>query len=70
MLRLFFEFVGQALPTFVATFIIFAGLAALLQPETQITDYFLIIRSGLLFGTVVWFFIAMPAFRFKNRGNG
>lgn len=67
ILRSFFEFIGQALPTFVATFIIFAGFSALLQPETQITDYFLIMRNGLLFGSVVWFFIALPAFRLSNR---
>jgi len=69
MLRYFFEFVGEALPTFVAAFIIFSGFAVLLQPETQITDYFLVMRSGLLFGSVVWFFIALPAFRLTNKGN-
>jgi hypothetical protein len=66
MLRAFVEFVGQALPTFAATFIIFATLAGLLQPETEITGYFIAIRNGLLFGTVVWFFIALPAFRLRK----
>jgi hypothetical protein len=38
----------------------------LLQPENSITDYFILIRNGLLFGTVVWFFIALPAFRLRK----
>jgi hypothetical protein len=66
MLRTFIEFIGEALPTFVATFIIFAGLNGLLQPENSMTDYFILIRNGLLFGSVVWFFIALPAFRLRK----
>jgi hypothetical protein len=66
VVRSFFELVGQALPTFVATFIIFAGINGLLQPETGITSYIVDMRNGVLFGAIVWFFIALPAFRLRK----
>ncbi len=66
MLRLFIEFIGESLPTFVAVFIIFAMFSSLLEPENAMTDYFIIMRNGLLFGTVVWFFIALPVFRLRS----
>jgi hypothetical protein len=64
--RSFFEVIGQSLPTFVATFIILAGINGLLQPETGITSYIIDMRNSLLFGAVVWFFIALPAFRLRK----
>jgi hypothetical protein len=66
VVRSFFEFLGQALPTFVATFIITAAMGGLLQPESAITAYFVLIRNGILFGSVVWFFMALPAFRLSK----
>jgi hypothetical protein len=66
MLRSFFEFISQSLPTFAAALIIIAGIAQLLQPETNMDAYFIIMRNGLLFGSVVWFFIALPAFRLRK----
>ncbi|HEY0786830.1 MAG TPA: hypothetical protein VGD62_13245, partial [Acidobacteriaceae bacterium] len=66
VLRTFFEFCQRIFPTFVVTFVIVAAIGILLQPESALTDYFLIIRNGLLFGSVVWFFIALPAFRLRR----
>ncbi len=66
MLRAFVEFAGQTLPTFVATFMIFSTFSGLLQPENGLTTYFIIVRNGLLFSTVIWFFIALPAFRLRK----
>lgn len=66
--RGFFELIGQGLPTFVATFIILAEVNGLLQPENNITSYIIYMRNGLLFGAVVWFFIALPAFRLRKEG--
>ena len=66
MLRYFFEFIGQSLPTFVVVFTIYGSFSALLQAENNLTDYFIVIRNGLLFAMVVWFFIALPAFRLRK----
>jgi hypothetical protein len=66
MLRAFVEFAGQTMPTFVATFMIFSAFAGLLHPEIGVTEYFIVIRNGLLFSTFVWFFIALPAFRLRK----
>jgi hypothetical protein len=66
LLRFFFEFIGQSLPTFVATIIIIAGFGEILEAEDNLVAYFIIMRNGLLFGSIVWLFIAMPALRLRK----
>ena len=68
MLRIFFEVVGEYLPVFASCFIILASLNAVLEPEIATTAYFLIIRNGIIFGSVVWFVISLPEFRVRNVG--
>ncbi len=66
VLRFLLEFIGQTLPTFVAAFIIIGTIGRVLQPENSITDYIIIVRNGVLFGIIVWGFIALPAFRLRD----
>ena len=68
MIRLLFEFIGEAMPTFAACFIILASFSTLLEPELMVTSYFLIIRNSLFFGSFVWFIMSLPEFRVKNVG--
>ncbi len=65
-LRILVEILSESLPTFVAVFVIIGTIGRILEPENTVTDYFIIIRNGILFGTVVWFFIALPAFKLRK----
>jgi hypothetical protein len=66
MLRAFFEYVQNYQPVFVTTFIYLSALGTLLEPELSLTDYFIVLRNGLLFGTVVWIFIILPKFALRR----
>ncbi|RRA49680.1 hypothetical protein [Acidipila sp. EB88] len=68
MVRAFFEFIGEAMPLFASSFVIIASLSVILEPETAADSYFLLIRSGILFGSVVWAVMSLPEFRIKNVG--
>ena len=66
MIRLFIGFVSEALPVFASCFIILASFSTVLEPELAAVAYFLILRNGLIFGSVVWFVMSLPEFRIKN----
>ncbi len=68
MIRLFIEFVSEALPVFASCFIILASFSTILEPELAAVAYFLILRNGIIFGSVVWFVMSLPEFRIKNVG--
>ena len=68
MLRLFIEFVSESLPVFVSCFIILASFSTVLEPELAAVAYFLILRNGIMFGSIVWFLMSLPEFRIKNVG--
>jgi hypothetical protein len=68
MLRIFLEIVAEYLPVFVSCFIIIASLNTMLEPEIATTSFFLIIRNGIIFGSVIWFVMSLPEFRIKNVG--
>ncbi len=68
MIRVLFEFVGEAMPLFASCFVILASFSTLLEPELMVSSYFLIIRNSLFFGSVVWFIISLPEFRVRNVG--
>ncbi len=68
MIRVFFEYFSQAVPVFASCFVIVASFSILLEPELAADSYFLVIRSGILFGTVVWILMSLPEFRVKNVG--
>lgn len=68
MIRLFLGFVSEALPVFASCFIVIASFSTILDPELAAVAYFLVLRNGLVFGSVVWFLISLPEFRIKNVG--
>lgn len=68
ILRLFFEFLAGALPVFASCFVILASFSVILEPENVVTAYFVVIRDGILFGSVVWFIMSLPEFRIRNVG--
>jgi hypothetical protein len=69
LLRAFFEYIQNLQPVFVTTFIFLSALGTLLEPELSLTDYFIVLRNGLLFGTVVWIFIILPKFAIRRVGE-
>lgn len=68
MIRVFFEIFSESVPLFASCFVIIASFATILEPETAADTYFLVVRSGILFGTVVWIVMSLPEFRVKNVG--
>lgn len=68
IIRLFFEAIGETIPIFASCFIIIASFATILEPETDVTAYFIMMRNGLLFGAGIWALMALPEFRVKNVG--
>ena len=68
LLRAFFEYIQNLQPVFVTTFIFLSALGTLLEPELSLTDYFIVLRNGLLFGTVAWIFIILPKFAIRREG--
>jgi hypothetical protein len=61
LLRYFIEVVGDIMPLFACCFVILLVLAAVLEPETDISEYFLVIREGILTGSAVWALAKLPA---------
>ena len=68
IVRGFFEIIAESMPLFASCFVILSSFSILLEPEVTATSYFLIIRSGLLFGSVAWVVMSLPEFRIKNVG--
>ena len=66
MLRVFFEYVQDYQPVFVTTFIFLSALGTLLEPELSLTQLFIVLRNGLLFGSVIWLFIILPKFSMRR----
>ena len=64
--RLFFELIAESMPVFAACFVILASFSTVLEPENTVTSYFVIIRNGIVFGSVVWFIMSLPEFRVRN----
>lgn len=67
-IRVFFEMIGETIPVFASCFIIIASFATILEPETDVTAYFVVLRNGLLFGAGIWALMALPEFRIRNVG--
>ncbi len=68
MIRIFFEALSNSLPVFASCFVIIASFSTVLEPEIAADSYFLIIRNGILFGSVIWFIMSLPEFRVRNVG--
>ncbi len=68
LFRWFFEAVSEAMPVFASSFIVLASFSTLLEPENTVTAYFVVLRNGIVFGSVVWFIMALPEFRMRNVG--
>ncbi len=68
MFRASFEFLAETMPVFASCFIILASLGVLLEPETSVTSYFVVIRNGIFFGGVIWLIMSLPEFRVRNVG--
>jgi hypothetical protein len=67
LLRYFIEFVGDVMPPLAACFVVLLILAAALEPELDVADYFLAIREGILTGAVVWALTNMPAIQLTRK---
>ncbi len=67
-IRVILEVVAEAMPVFASCFIVLASFATILEPENTLTAYFVVIRNGIFFGSVVWFIMSLPEFRVKNVG--
>ena len=68
LIRTFFELLSAALPVFASSFVILSSFSVILEPETAADAYFLVIRNGIIFGSVVWAVMSLPEFRVKNVG--
>lgn len=66
LLRYFIEFCGEVMPAFAACFVILLAISGLLEPEVNVTSYFISIREGLIVGMLVWFIMRLPEFRVRN----
>ena len=66
MFRYFLELCGTYMPPFAACFVIFLVLGTILEPEVDVTAYFISIREGIIIGILVSLFQRLPDFRIRN----
>jgi hypothetical protein len=66
MVRFFLELLAESLPNFTACFIVLASVAALLEPEVALTEYFVVLRNGVFFGGGIAILMALPQIQLRR----